>query len=60
MPWITPPSSLHCKEVGFKGPIILEICYARTNDDILQYCLQAREYLRSLEKQMTPERSDPQ
>jgi sugar phosphate isomerase/epimerase len=43
------------KEIDFQGPIILEICYARTNDDILQYCLQAREYLTDLQEQMKPE-----
>jgi sugar phosphate isomerase/epimerase len=40
------------KAVGFGGPIVLEICYARTNDDIVDYCRSAREYLLQLERKV--------
>lgn len=39
------------KDVEFSGPIILEICYARTNDDIVEYCKSSRDYLVELQKE---------
>ena len=33
------------KDIGFEGPVILELCYARTNDDIIKYCKSAKKYL---------------
>ena len=36
-------------EVGFEGPIILEICYARHNNEIIEYCKSAKEHILNLD-----------
>ncbi|NQT18642.1 MAG: hypothetical protein HQ592_02975 [Planctomycetes bacterium] len=41
------------KAVGFGGPVVLEICYGRTNDDIVGHCKSAREYLVRMDREVT-------
>ena len=38
------------EEIGFLGPIVLEICYARCNDEIIEYCKSAKAHLVKVEK----------
>lgn len=40
------------KAIGFGGPVVLEICYARTNDEFVDYCRSAREHLIQLERKV--------